>query len=83
MLTKVKFRGGAREKMVIITNMEHLPEVCSECPCWVDIREYGEACVLCDRRHDGSAEDRIEHCPLKEVILFGQKDREDYRDGSY
>ena len=59
--------------MVIITNMEHLPEVCSECPCWVDIREYGEVCVLCGRRHDGSAADRIEHCPLKEVYVgYGQ-----------
>lgn len=77
MLTKVNFKGGAKEKMVVITNMEHLPEVCSECPCWVDIRECGECCVLYNRHHDGSAIDRIEHCPLKEVVLLGQGDRED------
>ena len=53
--------------MVIISNMEHLPEVCSECPCFADIREYGQTCVLYKGMwgHDGSAKDRIEHCPLK------------------
>ena len=52
--------------MVIIKTMEHLPETCSECPCFVDVAEYGECCVLYDRHHDGSAIDRVKHCPLEE-----------------
>lgn len=58
--------------------MDKLPKVCPECPCFVDINEYGEACALYNDSHDGSAIDRIEHCPLKEVILIGQADREEY-----
>lgn len=52
--------------MVIIKTMDHLPESCSECPCFADIAEYGECCVLYDGHHDGSAIDRVKHCPLEE-----------------
>lgn len=63
--------------MVVISTMEHLPDACCECPCFVDIREYGEACLLYDGSHDGSTIDRLCHCPLKEVVLYGQGDRDD------
>ena len=53
--------------MICISNMEHLPETCVECPCFVDIAEYGECCALYDDPHDIDASDRIKHCPLVQI----------------
>lgn len=56
--------------MVIIMNMDHAPEVCSECPCFVDVMEYGECCVLSDKVRHGYAEERLKYCPLVETIFL-------------
>ena len=64
--------------MLVIESMDHIPEVCEKCPMYSE--DYWQ-CKAIPREFEGWftpwKDKKPDWCPLKEIILFGQADRED------